>query len=120
MKALCKLSESVEHTLLERTPALREDGHLFGRENSGERIFFPREADSVSIHSEVHMDPRTLLPVFNGPDELAPHPVLLRPVANEALGSHGGSARSSRCPRTGGTDQQSSAITKPSAPIFSS
>lgn len=91
MKALCKLSESVEHTLLERTPALREDGHLFGRENSGERIFFPREADSVSTHSEAHVDPQTLLPVFNGPDELAPHPVLLLwPVANEALVSQWG------------------------------
>lgn len=94
MKALFKLSESVEHTLLERTPALRGDGHLFGRENSGESIFFPREADSVSIHSEAHVDPRTPLPVFNGPDELATPLVCglwrMRPVANEVLGSQWG------------------------------
>ena len=70
------------------------DGHLFGRENSGESIFFPREADSVSIHSEAHVDPRTPLPVFNGPDELATPLVCglwrMRPVANEVLGSQWG------------------------------
>ena len=75
MKVLCKLSVSVEHTLLERTPALRGDGHLFGRESSGESIFFSREADSVSIHSEACVDPQTLLPVFNDPDKLATPPV---------------------------------------------
>ena len=63
-------SESVEHTLLERTPVLRGDDHLFGRESSGQSIFFSREADSVSIHSEAHVDPQTLLPMFNDPDEL--------------------------------------------------
>lgn len=115
-----KISRYVLHVLLKRTFGLRRDGSSFvGRRL--EKVFSFWRTQACSIYKwdsgeSPNLPPCPSLTSLANP----PHLLSLLSWHRELQEARVGSAQSSCWLRNQHTNQQSSAITKPSAPIFSS